>query len=229
MKVLVMLGGGIDGSVCMAQAVSKYGAENVRTISFFYGQRFKRELEFAKKVSEFYKVDNLQIDVSNYFKDIKIGSLLAGNGVIPKGTLEERLEECKNHVLNEYVPCRGNVFFSVAAAKAIGLGCDLLLDPMNAESSYNGGSLDTTPEFASFMQKSIYDGSGRCLRVEVPFMTESKGSVVKRGAELGVPFDLTYGCFEGRGKPCGLCLNCRSRKKAFKDAGIKDLTEYEVV
>ena len=60
-------------------------------------------------------------------------------------------------------------------------------------------------------------------------MTESKGSVVKRGAELGVPFDLTYGCFEGRGKPCGLCLNCRSRKKAFKDAGIKDLTEYEVV
>ena len=105
----------------------------------------------------------------------------------------------------------------------------MILDPMNAENSHNGGFPDVTPEFAGYMQKTVYDGSGRVLRVEVPFMTESKGNVVKKGAELGVPLDLTFGCYEGREKPCGLCLNCRDRKKAFNDAGLKDPTVYEVM
>ena len=90
MKALVVFGGGIDGTVCTAEAVNKYGAENVKTISFFYGQRYKRELEFAKKVSDFYKVDNICVDISEYFKNIP-GTLLAMNADVSKGTYEERL------------------------------------------------------------------------------------------------------------------------------------------
>ncbi len=228
MKALVIFGGGIDGTVCTAEAVNKYGAENVKTISFFYGQRYKRELEFAKKVSDFYKVDNICVDISDYFKNIP-GTLLAMNADVSKGTYEERLKEAEKGTLSEFVPCRGPIFFSIASLNAVKLGIDLILDPMNAESSHNGGFKDVTPEFAGYMQKTVYDGSGKVLRVEVPFMTESKGNVVKKGAELGVPFDLTFGCYEGREKPCGICLNCRDRKKAFKDAGLKDPTVYEVM
>lgn len=228
MKALVMAGGGVDGAVCTALAVKKYGAGNVKTISFFYGQRHERELSFAKKLSDFYKVGNVKFDISRFFKGSR-GTLLAGNGEIEKITYEAALEKAKHGILSEFVPYRGGVFFSIASVFAAACGFDIIIDPMNADSSHNGGFADTKPLFAESMQKSVYDGSARMVKVDVPFMTETKGNVVKLGAELGVPFNLTFGCYEGKERPCGECLNCRDRKRAFEQAGLKDVVEYEVV
>lgn len=43
MKAIVLSSGGIDSTTCISLAVEKYGAENVVTLSIFYGQKHNKE------------------------------------------------------------------------------------------------------------------------------------------------------------------------------------------
>ena len=50
----------------------------------------------------------------------------------------------------------------------------------------------------------------------------TKADVVKQGIALGVPYELTWSCYEGGEKPCGKCATCMDRAKAFADNGVAD-------
>ena len=50
----------------------------------------------------------------------------------------------------------------------------------------------------------------------------NKAGVVKKGLELSVPYELTWSCYEGHDKPCGVCGTCIDRKKAFEANGVTD-------
>ena len=57
--------------------------------------------------------------------------------------------------------------------------------------------------------------------------TMDKSDVIRLGAELGVPFELTLSCMNPRqGLHCGQCSKCRERRDAFHEAGITDPTAY---
>ena len=38
--------------------------------------------------------------------------------------------------------------------------------------------------------------------------------------------ELSYSCYSGEDKHCGVCESCMRRKRAFKLANVKDLSEY---
>ncbi|MCR4743809.1 MAG: 7-cyano-7-deazaguanine synthase, partial [Lachnospiraceae bacterium] len=46
--------------------------------------------------------------------------------------------------------------------------------------------------------------------------------VVKIGLELGVPYELTWSCYEGGDEPCGKCGTCIDRAAAFAANGVED-------
>ena len=46
--------------------------------------------------------------------------------------------------------------------------------------------------------------------------------IVKKGLELHVPYELTWSCYEGGEKPCGVCGTCRDRQAAFLANGVED-------
>ena len=50
----------------------------------------------------------------------------------------------------------------------------------------------------------------------------TKAEVVKIGLELKVPYELTWSCYEGKDKPCGVCGTCIDRKEAFRLNGVED-------
>lgn len=96
---------------------------------------------------------------------------------------------------------------------------------------------DNTPEFLALMdkvaQQSTHFGGYHVL---APLITYDKDMVVKLGQELGVPWEYTYSCYAGAGFTkvggrrlplhCGTCSNCKRRKLAFQQAGVKDPSVY---
>lgn len=45
---------------------------------------------------------------------------------------------------------------------------------------------------------------------------------MRRGLDLGVPYELTWTCYKEGPNPCGLCGSCEERNEAFKEVGIFD-------
>ena len=62
-ETVIVHSGGMDSSLCLALAKEEYGAENILSISFSYGQRHSKELEFAEKICNDWKIDHRIINI----------------------------------------------------------------------------------------------------------------------------------------------------------------------
>ena len=86
---------------------------------------------------------------------------------------------------------------------------------------------DATPEFFATMSRALSLGLAHEITVAAPFVDMHKSDVIRLGATLGVPFELTLSCMNPqRGLHCGQCSKCRERRDAFHEAGITDPTSY---
>ena len=66
------------------------------------------------------------------------------------------------------------------------------------------------------------------MEIVAPFFDMTKAEVVKLGAELGVPFENTWSCYEGKDKPCGKCGTCQERIESFALNDLMDPLDYGV-
>lgn len=225
MKALVLASGGIDSTTCLALAVHEHGAENVLALSLFYGQKHQKELQAAQKVADYYHTRHLQLDLSNIFK-FGDNALMAGSEQdIPKTSYAEQLEQQTGPV-STYVPFRNGLFISAAASIAIAQGCGLLYYGAHRDDAAGSAYPDCSEEFQQAMAEAIWQGSGSQLRLEAPFINDTKAGVVARGLALQVPYQMTWSCYEGSELPCGLCGTCRDRLAAFKQNGVADPLHY---
>lgn len=227
MKALVLFSGGLDSSVCLALAVKKYGAKNVLALSVTYGQKHKKEIEAAKRVAEHYGVLLKELDLGEIFKGSTCSLLEGSDEEIPHDEYAKQLEKTNGKPVNTYVPFRNGLFLSSAAAVALSHGCEEIYYGAHSDDAAGNAYPDTSAAFNEAIDKAIYIGSGYELKVAAPFIDKAKSEVVKTGLELAVPFELTWSCYEGRDKACGVCGTCRDRKNAFRLNGMDDPVEYE--
>jgi 7-cyano-7-deazaguanine synthase len=88
---------------------------------------------------------------------------------------------------------------------------------------------DATPRFFEAMAAALSIGLAHPMTIATPFAALHKPDVIRLGAALGVPTELTVSCMSPQGgRHCGRCSKCRERRDAFRDAGIADSTPYVV-
>lgn len=231
MKALVLSSGGVDSTTCVGIAVDKYGSSNVVTASLYYGQKHDKELECARKVAEYYGVRHIEEDISNVMKFAKdVCTLMKGGKEIEHSSYAEQIARDGEGRVATYVPFRNGLLLSIAASYADSIfpGEEVeIYYGAHADDAAGQAYADCSPEFAEAMDQAIYIGTYKKISVARPLINMNKSQVVKTGLELGVPYNLTWSCYEGGEKQCGTCGTCIDRKKAFEANNIVDPVPYE--
>ena len=122
-----------------------------------------------------------------------------------------------------YIEGRNVILLSKAAVYVVRRGIErMLLGPLSGNPFP-----DATPEFFSAMARALTLGLGAQVIIEAPFARLHKSDVIRKGVELGVPFELTISCMQPEGGlHCGRCSKCRERRDAFAEVGMADPTSY---
>ena len=223
MRALVLSSGGVDSTTCLGLAVSQYGAENVTALAITYGQKHDKEVQAARAVAAHYGVELIELDLSLIFQYDTTWSLLTGSDTeIPRESYADQLKKTDGKPVSTYVPFRNGLFLSSAASIALSKGCEVIYYGAHSDDAAGNAYPDCSEAFNKAMNDAIFLGSGNQLHIEAPFVRLTKADVVKIGLELGVPYELTWSCYEGGETPCGVCGTCRDRAAAFAANGIAD-------
>lgn len=221
---VVLLSGGIDSTTCLGIAIDTLGRDNVSTLAINYGQKHNKELIQSKLVSEYYDVPHYELDLSEIFKECTCSLMASSKEPISKSSYSDQIQESK--IVPTYVPFRNGLMLSAAASYSWTLYPDAAMIYLylgaHADDTAIAAYADCTPEFYQSIKQAVSSGTYGKVIVEMPLIDINKTDVVRIGTELGVPYHLTWSCYDGGDKPCGRCATCLDRAKAFKDAGISD-------
>ncbi|MCF3641664.1 7-cyano-7-deazaguanine synthase QueC [Rhizobium sp. TRM95111] len=218
MKTIVICSGGLD-SVSLAHRVA---AEQTLAglVSFDYGQRHRKELDFAAACARRLGVPHQIVDITAIGRHLT-GSALTDDVDVPDGHYAE--ETMKATV----VPNRNAIMLSVAFGLAAAQQADAV-----AVAVHGGDHFiypDCRPGFIDAfqtMQDHALDGYA-AVRLLAPYVNLSKAAIVAEGARHGTPFAETWSCYKGGRRHCGRCGTCVERREAFALAGVADPTDYE--
>ena len=251
-KAFVLLSGGLDSTTTLHLAMQQ--AAVVEAISVNYGQRHKKEMEYAKATCARYGISH---------KILNLEGILSGKGVM----LADSDVEIPNISYSDikgvsptYVPFRNGTLLSLITAHAqkwVNEQIDGLVDAMlqsnlapvdmqdaklhatlmmkdsvgiyfgaHADDAANFSYPDCDFRFTGAMANAINIGTYYTINLFVPFQWATKDEIVTKGQKLGVDFKNTWSCYAGGDLHCGTCPTCRSRKEAFILAKVDDQTEY---
>ena len=222
MKALVLFSGGVDSTTCLGLAIEKYGCENVIALSISYGQKHQKEIEASVNIAKYYGVEHLYLDLAQIFKYSDCSLLSHSDKQVPHESYVEQLEKTNGTPVSTYVPFRNGLFLSSAASIALSKGCNVIYYGAHSDDAAGNAYPDCSSVFNKAMKRAVYEGSGRELTIEAPFVNWTKKDVVKEGLRLKVPYELTWSCYEGMDKPCGVCGTCIDRAAAFNANGVSD-------
>jgi len=215
-KAVVLLSGGLDSTVTLYFARKK--GYKCFCLIFDYGQRHKKEIKSALKISKKLKCP---------YQIIKIKLPWSKSALTDRKILlpiDRNIKEMKKEIPPTYVPARNTIFLSFAVSYAESINADVIFIGANAI-DYSGYP-DCRPNFYKAFQKVVKLGTkkgveGKKIKIIAPLIKKSKADIVKLGKKLKVPFNLTWSCYKGGKKPCGKCDSCLLRTKGFLEANIK--------
>ncbi len=227
MKTLVLFSGGVDSTTCLALAIKNYGVQNVVALSVSYGQKHTKEIEAADNIAKHYDMEYIKLDLSEMFRYSDCSLLSHSDKEIPHESYAEQVKEANGTPVSTYVPFRNGLFLASAASIAISKNCGIIMYGAHADDAAGNAYPDCSKVFNDAMNTAVYEGSGHQVKIEAPFVGINKAAIIKKGLELNVPYELTWSCYEGKDKPCGVCGTCIDRKAAFEANGTVDPLKYE--
>lgn len=223
MKALVLSSGGVDSTTCVGIAVEAYGADNVSTVSVIYGQKHQKELKCADDVANFYGLRHYVLDLTEIYASSNCALLGHSTAEIDTDSYAEQI--ARNGIVSTYVPFRNGLMLSAVAALAGSIYPNdevVIYLGAHADDAAGNAYADCSVPFINAITQAIQIGTYGKVSVAAPLAQMNKTQVVAEGLRLGVPYQLTWSCYNGKEKPCGKCATCIDRAKAFEANGVKD-------
>lgn len=188
-------------------------------ISFEYGQRHRKELDFARACADELDTEHILMDISNIGRQLT-GSALTDDLDVPDGHYAE--DTMKITV----VPNRNAIMLTIAYGIAASRGADVVATAVHGGDHFIYP--DCRPAFTSSfetMQRYALDGYAD-ISLFTPYVHVSKAEIAAEGLRLGIDYRKTWSCYKGGETHCGRCGTCVERREAFHLAGGTDPTEY---
>ncbi len=208
-SAVVLLSGGIDSSTTLF--IAKKNGYKCFALIFDYGQRNRREIDSAKKIAKKAKDPFALLEIKFPWK----GSALLDKKIrIPHKRLRS--------IPPTYVPARNTIFLSYALSFAESIGASRIF--IGAHTEDYSGYPDCRPGFFKAFNrvKNLGTKIGKEIKIATPLIYKTKAQIIKLGLNLGIPYHLTWSCYEGGKRPCGKCDSCYYRLKGFREAGVED-------
>jgi 7-cyano-7-deazaguanine synthase len=217
MKTIVVCSGGLDSVTLAHKVAAEQQLQGL--LSFLYGQRHHKEIDFAKQCAVRLGTAHLIVDISH------LGALLGGSALtadvaVPDGHYAE--ESMKVTV----VPNRNAIMLAIAYGIGAAKGAEAVATAVHGGDHFIYP--DCRPGFIDAfqtMQNLALDGLAQ-ITLYTPFLRAVKADIVAFGNKLGVPFAETWSCYKGGPVHCGRCGTCVERREAFALAGVADPTAY---
>lgn len=215
MKAIIAISGGIDSAV--AAAMAKREGYELYFLTVNYGQKnYKKEEENSKRFAKYFKAKEHKIIDMTWLGE------LGHSGITD---VKIHFENVSDDFI--YVPYRNTCIITACVAWAEVIDADVI---------YTGSEAgpwicpDNSPEYYKAVNNlvSISTKLNKKIKVIAPLNYSNKVGNIKKGIELGVPFEFTWTCVARDDKACGICQPCRDRLNAFKEAGIEDPIEYAI-
>jgi 7-cyano-7-deazaguanine synthase len=223
---ILVVSGGMD-SVTMAYLLADNARDprSLLLVSFDYGQRHAKELEYAAHCA--YELRARHQIVNMAF----LGHLLHGSALTARGPEVPDGHYADETMKQTVVPNRNMIMLAIATGIAVAEEAGYVATAVHAGDHFIYP--DCRPGFIDAMQHAILaataDGFGHWsgdYPLVTPFVNLGKHEIVRVGDSLGVDYANTWSCYKGGEIHCGRCGTCVERKEAFRLAEVEDPTEY---
>jgi 7-cyano-7-deazaguanine synthase len=217
-KAVVVYSGGMDSTVLLYHAFKKY--DEIYALTFDYNQRHKKEIEVAMSICHPKLKDHKLIDLK-FFRELVPSSALTSDNIdVPK--MKDIIGEAQS---TAYVPNRNMMMISIACSYAEAIDVSNVYYGAVAVDNLSG-YWDCTEFFVEGINNLLALNRMNRIQLHAPLLFKTKKDIIEMGIELGVQFEHTWTCYEGKSISCGICPSCSARLGGWIKAGYIDPLPY---
>jgi 7-cyano-7-deazaguanine synthase len=229
-KTVVIMSGGLDSTTLLYDLIE--GGFSPFCLSFNYGQRHSKELQYAKNTCRKLGVEHrtLNLAVSGLTELIATSSLTATGKVIPNDKNDGNVQlpdlpvpeghYAEDNMKATVVPNRNMIMLSMAAGVLVSQEARYLATAVHAGDHFIYP--DCRAEFICDIENTIRSGNWGFIdpqfEMMTPYIKRTKADIAYKAIELGVPFHETWSCYKGGHQHCGKCGTCVERLEAIDQA-----------
>jgi 7-cyano-7-deazaguanine synthase len=228
---LVIYSGGMDSFTLLHVLAFHHrrrcgNLDNFHVISFDYGQRHSKELEYARK-------ETLRLGLSprHHVVDLRVLSpLLQGSALTTPHIPVPEGHYAAESMRRTVVPGRNTIMLAIAMAYAESL---TLRESVRGRATVHYGAHagdhhiypDCRPDYIDAMRVAYQQATDGHVSLMALFGDLDKAGILREGRAVGlVPDDYarTWTCYKGQEMACGVCGSCNERREAFQALGWED-------
>ncbi len=202
--------GGIDSTTAVYWAIQQNYDPIVLSINLY--KRKNQEIESIRNIAKHSGALLIEVDLP-FMKNIR--QMKMDSDKLPS----------RPNLYFAYIPVKNIIFMGIAAYYAEIHQADAIIEGLILEDE--GKFTDDSPEYfqklEALIKEGIPKGDWKGPEFIFPFRNMNKEQVIRLAIELKAPLEYTWSCYiDNDGIPCGNCLPCKQREKAFQKLGMED-------